>query len=111
MCKKSGWGIYPPNPLFLGDTSPIPPVSRMSIGYVLGMFWVCFGYVVGLCVKKMATYYCTGNWGEGNASYNPIKRFLFLQFYCVFLGRKCSYQERLLQWYLHSWNVLNRVCI
>ena len=123
------WGIHPPyplflgdfiphTPLFLGDTSPIPPVlggfhppyppvSRMSIGYVLGMFWVCFGF---MC-KKMATYYCTGKWGEGNASYNPIKRFLFLRFYCVFLGRKCSYQERLLQWYLDHWNVLNRVCI
>ena len=49
MCKKSGWGIYPPNPLFLGDTSPIPPVSRMSIGYVLGMFWVCCGF---MCKKN-----------------------------------------------------------
>ena len=59
MCKKSG-GYIPHTPLFhecllgmfwvcfgfmckkVGDTSPIPPVSRKSIGYVLG-----------LCVKKL----------------------------------------------------------
>ena len=72
MCKKK-WGI----------SSPIPPC--FTNGY---WDWVCCGF---MC-KKMATYYCTGKWGEGNASYNPIKRFLFLRFYCVFLGRKCSYQ-------------------
>ena len=32
MCKKSGWGIHPPHPLFLGDISPIPPASRNTEG-------------------------------------------------------------------------------
>ena len=113
MCKKVG-DFIPIPPVLGGFHPPIPPCSwGIHPPYpqfhecLLGMFWVCCGF---MC-KKMATYYCTGKWGEGNASYNPIKRFLFLRFYCVFLGRKCSYQERLLQWYLDHWNVLNRVCI